>query len=247
MAAGVARERIWLDPGIGFGKTAAHNLALTARLDRLVGDRLSGAVRGQPQADDPGRSTRRRPTRPTGSAARWPWRWRRRGAGRRSSASTTCARRCRRWRCRRRSAGAVDRLGQIDLPGDAEAVLDPAEPSREAVVVRRHEQPAALAQQPCVKASTSSAASTVRKVEVDGVKSKSCTGGESLAMISNPAIDSRAMATVPSGFLSSATIRAPGIGLRIEGQGLLAFALEHQEGAAAVIIGLLLADQVLRM
>ena len=36
MAAGVARERIWLDPGIGFGKTAAHNLALTAGLDRLV-------------------------------------------------------------------------------------------------------------------------------------------------------------------------------------------------------------------
>ena len=36
VAAGVARERIWLDPGIGFGKTAAHNLALTARLDRLA-------------------------------------------------------------------------------------------------------------------------------------------------------------------------------------------------------------------
>lgn len=36
MAAGVARERIWLDPGIGFGKTAAHNLALTAQLDRLA-------------------------------------------------------------------------------------------------------------------------------------------------------------------------------------------------------------------
>ncbi|MFT4913125.1 MAG: dihydropteroate synthase [Brevundimonas sp.] len=36
MAAGVARERIRLDPGIGFGKTAAHNLALTAGLDRLV-------------------------------------------------------------------------------------------------------------------------------------------------------------------------------------------------------------------
>ena len=36
MAAGVARERIWLDPGIGFGKTAAHNLALTAGLDRLA-------------------------------------------------------------------------------------------------------------------------------------------------------------------------------------------------------------------
>lgn len=36
MAAGVARGRIWLDPGIGFGKTPAHNLALTARLDRLA-------------------------------------------------------------------------------------------------------------------------------------------------------------------------------------------------------------------
>jgi dihydropteroate synthase len=36
MAAGVARDRIWLDPGIGFGKTAAHNLALTAQLDRLA-------------------------------------------------------------------------------------------------------------------------------------------------------------------------------------------------------------------
>ncbi len=36
IAAGVARERIWLDPGLGFGKTAAHNLALTAHLDRLA-------------------------------------------------------------------------------------------------------------------------------------------------------------------------------------------------------------------
>ena len=36
MAAGVLRDNIWLDPGIGFGKTAAHNLALTAQLDRLV-------------------------------------------------------------------------------------------------------------------------------------------------------------------------------------------------------------------
>lgn len=36
MAAGVARDRIWLDPGIGFGKTADHNLALTAGLDRLA-------------------------------------------------------------------------------------------------------------------------------------------------------------------------------------------------------------------
>jgi dihydropteroate synthase len=36
MTAGVARERIWLDPGFGFGKTAAHNLTLTARLDALT-------------------------------------------------------------------------------------------------------------------------------------------------------------------------------------------------------------------
>jgi dihydropteroate synthase len=36
MAAGVARERIWLDPGIGFGKTRTHSLALLANLDRIV-------------------------------------------------------------------------------------------------------------------------------------------------------------------------------------------------------------------
>ncbi len=36
MAAGVAREKIWLDPGIGFAKTTAHNLMLTARLEALV-------------------------------------------------------------------------------------------------------------------------------------------------------------------------------------------------------------------
>lgn len=35
MAAGVAHDRLWLDPGIGFGKTLAHNLALTANLERL--------------------------------------------------------------------------------------------------------------------------------------------------------------------------------------------------------------------
>ena len=38
MAAGVARERIWLDPGIGFGKHMIHhNLPLLAGLDRIVG------------------------------------------------------------------------------------------------------------------------------------------------------------------------------------------------------------------
>ena len=36
MAAGIARERIWLDPGIGFGKTAEHNLTLLAHLEPIV-------------------------------------------------------------------------------------------------------------------------------------------------------------------------------------------------------------------
>jgi dihydropteroate synthase len=35
VAAGIAEERIWLDPGIGFGKTAEHNLELLRRLAEL--------------------------------------------------------------------------------------------------------------------------------------------------------------------------------------------------------------------
>jgi dihydropteroate synthase len=35
MAAGIVAERIWLDPGIGFGKTAEHNLELLRRLGEL--------------------------------------------------------------------------------------------------------------------------------------------------------------------------------------------------------------------
>jgi dihydropteroate synthase len=33
---GVAEERVLLDPGIGFGKTASHNLELLARLSEIV-------------------------------------------------------------------------------------------------------------------------------------------------------------------------------------------------------------------
>jgi len=33
---GVDEQRIWLDPGIGFGKTARHNVELLARLEELV-------------------------------------------------------------------------------------------------------------------------------------------------------------------------------------------------------------------
>ena len=36
VAAGVPEERIWLDPGIGFGKTLDHNLELLRRLDEIV-------------------------------------------------------------------------------------------------------------------------------------------------------------------------------------------------------------------
>jgi dihydropteroate synthase len=35
-AAGIAADRIWIDPGIGFGKRREHNLALLAGLERLV-------------------------------------------------------------------------------------------------------------------------------------------------------------------------------------------------------------------
>lgn len=34
--AGIASERIWIDPGIGFGKTLEHNLRLMAALDRVA-------------------------------------------------------------------------------------------------------------------------------------------------------------------------------------------------------------------
>ncbi len=35
-AGGIARDRIVLDPGFGFGKTTEHNLELTRRLDQIV-------------------------------------------------------------------------------------------------------------------------------------------------------------------------------------------------------------------
>lgn len=34
--AGIAAERVWLDPGIGFGKAIDHNLELLARLDEII-------------------------------------------------------------------------------------------------------------------------------------------------------------------------------------------------------------------
>jgi dihydropteroate synthase len=35
--AGVGKDRIWLDPGIGFGKRLEHNLALLNQLDQICG------------------------------------------------------------------------------------------------------------------------------------------------------------------------------------------------------------------
>jgi dihydropteroate synthase len=63
LAAGVARDNIWIDPGIGFGKTVAHNLALLRGLPALValgwpvvlGASRKGFIRGvDPAAKDPG-------------------------------------------------------------------------------------------------------------------------------------------------------------------------------------------------
>jgi dihydropteroate synthase len=36
IAAGIPEEKVWLDPGIGFGKTLEHNLELLRRLDEIV-------------------------------------------------------------------------------------------------------------------------------------------------------------------------------------------------------------------
>jgi dihydropteroate synthase len=63
IAAGVAEERIILDPGIGFGKTLEHNVALLAHLEALAAlgrpimigtSRKSflGRLTGRPGADD---------------------------------------------------------------------------------------------------------------------------------------------------------------------------------------------------
>jgi dihydropteroate synthase len=36
VGAGISEQHVWLDPGIGFGKTIDHNLELLARLDEIV-------------------------------------------------------------------------------------------------------------------------------------------------------------------------------------------------------------------
>jgi dihydropteroate synthase len=62
VAEGIPEERIWLDPGIGFGKTLDHNLELIRRLDEIVAigppvlvgasrKRFIGALTGRSEAD----------------------------------------------------------------------------------------------------------------------------------------------------------------------------------------------------
>jgi dihydropteroate synthase len=62
VAAGIARQRIVIDPGFGFGKTVAHNLQLLRRLADLLGlgvpvlvglsrKSMLGAITGRPEAD----------------------------------------------------------------------------------------------------------------------------------------------------------------------------------------------------
>ncbi len=57
---GIAEQRIWLDPGIGFGKSLEHNLELLRRLDEIVAlgrpvlvgasrKRFIGALTGRPE------------------------------------------------------------------------------------------------------------------------------------------------------------------------------------------------------
>ena len=70
VAAGIAEEQLWLDPGIGFGKTVDHNLELLGRLDELVAlgrpDRRRDVAQGVPRPDQ------RRGDRATGCPGRSP-------------------------------------------------------------------------------------------------------------------------------------------------------------------------------
>ena len=74
-----ACDEVWIDPGIGFGKTPRTTWSLLRHLDVLVATGLSGRRRHQPQAlPRRGRwprptARRRAPSRSTtGSRARWP-------------------------------------------------------------------------------------------------------------------------------------------------------------------------------
>ena len=60
-------DEVWIDPGIGFGKTVDHNVSSAGLPGGPGGDRLSGSGGDQPQ-DLPRPSGRCRP-----ADSRWPW------------------------------------------------------------------------------------------------------------------------------------------------------------------------------
>jgi len=68
-------EQVWIDPGIGFGKTQAHNLSLLRHLDVLTASEFPvviGASRKTFLGTIAGSSDCGRPRWPIGSRARWP-------------------------------------------------------------------------------------------------------------------------------------------------------------------------------
>ncbi len=73
VAAGIARERIIVDPGFGFGKNVQHNLQLMNGLAHAARARLPDHARRQPQADDR-RAVERGAGGPAARPARWRWR-----------------------------------------------------------------------------------------------------------------------------------------------------------------------------
>ena len=96
--AGIARERIVVDPGFGFGKTVEHNFTLLARLGEIadLASRCSPAGRAN-------RASARITGRPAEErfAAASPRRCSRCSAALESCACTTSPRRATRWRCSR--------------------------------------------------------------------------------------------------------------------------------------------------
>ena len=107
--AGIARERIVLDPGIGFGKTPEQSLIAIARLSEL---QVASACRCWSAPRASASSTRSRPPRPTGGwADRSPRTSLRSAAAPRSCARTTSPRPCRRCASPRRSGAPDERHG----------------------------------------------------------------------------------------------------------------------------------------
>ncbi len=106
-AAGIGAERIWVDPGIGFGKTAEHNLELLRRIDELA-ELGCPLVVGTSRKSFIGKLDGSAAT--SGSAARSPARFSPPRRGSTCCASTTSPRSGRRWRWPTRSSDRFQRM-----------------------------------------------------------------------------------------------------------------------------------------